>query len=604
MPRRQDVSTKFQLESSVGAPQGSRRGLEEAFPQIIYSSGPEARPDARQGSEVQHCDGHGQDDDEANFEGPEERKSEVDIHRKEKNSGNIAEQSQSMYKTKGQDSSKSTGMDCKTKGEVRDHDCDDYHGAISHEGNHMKCETDKPKGEQSYRVNGTNDDMECELCCERTQKSWMIKMNKRHIYKNDDEQIRPRKESDERTGVIRSGDILRQTIVRSIRDGTTSDVYDHCSTTHVDCVSSAEGSMEPLKITNEMENDYPWYSVRNIKRWIEAEMRQPDVSWSIDNYGEDSFKVLRLEPLPKEQVGIDMEPREFQELRNKLMVIEDELDELMERKDLDTKTRNRQRKQFIAIVVSVCDDFESTEPFQKETTAALESRTQTWIHEGQAFCVKSWSTTDSDARQDTDQTQRQEAQVGTNLVNCVLKGTITKRQRKTILELEDEESDGEGEKLVYPMTGQSWESFLFPVIIDSGACAFVMPSGWCQLVPLQRILQSEAREFFRAANGNKIYNEGQRDVSMMTREGSWRDMRFIACDVSKALGSVSQMCRTGHSVVFNPPWHEEGSYIQHMGTGERMWLEESNGLYIFNVKVAPKEFQTTMKPGFPGQAFP
>ena len=51
--------------------------------------------------------------------------------------------------------------------------------------------------------------------------------------------------------------------------------------------------------------------------------------------------------------------------------------------------------------------------------------------------------------------------------------------------------------------------------------------------------QSEARGFFRAANGNKIYNEGQRDVSMMTREGSWRDMRLTVCDVSKALGSVS-----------------------------------------------------------------
>ena len=144
----------------------------------------------------------------------------------------------------------------------------------------------------------------------------------------------------------------------------------------------------------------------------------------------------------------------------------------------------------------------------------------------------------------------------------------------------------------------------FPVIIDPCDCASVMPSGWCQHVPLQRTPQSEAREFFRAANGNKIYNEGQRAVSMMTREGSWRDMKFTVCDVSKALGSVSQMCRTGHTVVFNPPWHEDGSYIEHLDTGERMWLEESNGLYILNAKVAPKEYQTTMSSGFPGQASP
>ena len=33
-----------------------------------------------------------------------------------------------------------------------------------------------------------------------------------------------------------------------------------------------------------------------------------------------------------------------------------------------------------------------------------------------------------------------------------------------------------------------------------------------------------------------------------------RDMRFTVCDVSKALGSVSQMCKVGHRVVFNPPF--------------------------------------------------
>ena len=57
-------------------------------------------------------------------------------------------------------------------------------------------------------------------------------------------------------------------------------------------------------------------------------------------------------------------------------------------------------------------------------------------------------------------------------------------------------------------------------------------------------------------------------------------------------------------MVFNPPWHEDGSYIQHLDTGERMWLEESNGLYVLNAKVAPSEYQTSMSPGFPGQAYP
>ena len=65
-------------------------------------------------------------------------------------------------------------------------------------------------------------------------------------------------------------------------------------------------------------------------------------------------------------------------------------------------------------------------------------------------------------------------------------------------------------------------------------------------------------------------------------------MRFTICDVSKALGSVSQMCRIGHRVTFNPPWDGNGSYIEHIETGEKMWLEEKGGLYILPAKVAPK----------------
>ena len=82
---------------------------------------------------------------------------------------------------------------------------------------------------------------------------------------------------------------------------------------------------------------------------------------------------------------------------------------------------------------------------------------------------------------------------------------------------------------------------------------------------------------------------------MMTQEGSMRDMRFTACDVAKALGSVSQMCRTGHKVVFNPPWNEEGSYIEQEATGERMWLQEEGGLYILKNKVAPAHKQTSVQ---------
>ena len=127
---------------------------------------------------------------------------------------------------------------------------------------------------------------------------------------------------------------------------------------------------------------------------------------------------------------------------------------------------------------------------------------------------------------------------------------------------------------------------------DSGVCAFVMPTTRSNHVLIQDTPQSKAGDFYRAANGNKIYHEGERIVSMMTQEGSLRDMRFTVCEVSKALGSVSQMCRTGHRVVFNPPWSPSGSYIEHIDIGERMWLNEEGGLYVLKTKVAPSSRQT------------
>ena len=80
-------------------------------------------------------------------------------------------------------------------------------------------------------------------------------------------------------------------------------------------------------------------------------------------------------------------------------------------------------------------------------------------------------------------------------------------------------------------------------------------------------------------------------VPMMTKESMMRDMRFTVCPVTKALGSASQVCKIGHRVIFNPPWDPEGSYIQHVDTGECMWLEENNGLYTLNTKIAPPSRQ-------------
>ena len=133
-----------------------------------------------------------------------------------------------------------------------------------------------------------------------------------------------------------------------------------------------------------------------------------------------------------------------------------------------------------------------------------------------------------------------------------------------------------------------------------------MPTSWCTHVPVEEAQESKSGEFFRVANGEKIFNEGKKTISLMTKEGVRRDMRFTSCEVSKALGYVSQICRAGHAVIFNPPWHEDGSYIEHLETGDRMWLIEQNGLYMLDARIAPTGKQTSSytNKGFGRQANP
>ena len=72
-------------------------------------------------------------------------------------------------------------------------------------------------------------------------------------------------------------------------------------------------------------------------------------------------------------------------------------------------------------------------------------------------------------------------------------------------------------------------------------------------------------------------------------------MKFEVCDVTRALGSESQMCRAGHQVIFNPPWDPAGSYIKHLETGQKLWLTEKDGIYLLDVRIAPEDKQMSNK---------
>ena len=63
-----------------------------------------------------------------------------------------------------------------------------------------------------------------------------------------------------------------------------------------------------------------------------------------------------------------------------------------------------------------------------------------------------------------------------------------------------------------------------------------------------------------------------------------RNMTAQVCDVNKALLSVKKVVKAGNRVVFD----EDGSYIEDKQTGEKMWMEENNGMYILKLWVRAK----------------
>ena len=106
-----------------------------------------------------------------------------------------------------------------------------------------------------------------------------------------------------------------------------------------------------------------------------------------------------------------------------------------------------------------------------------------------------------------------------------------------------------------------------------------------------QIEASRRGEHYIAANDGKIYNDGEKTATMMSREGHMRNMKFTSCDVERALGSVSSICKQGHTVVFNAPDHPDGSYIYNIHSGERMELQHKDGAFVLDIRIALRKKQ-------------
>ena len=124
-----------------------------------------------------------------------------------------------------------------------------------------------------------------------------------------------------------------------------------------------------------------------------------------------------------------------------------------------------------------------------------------------------------------------------------------------------------------------WEEI--ELAVDSGATETVIGEEALKSVKLLEGSAFKRGVQYEVANGIRIQNLGEKKFIGWTSEGLGREITAQVCEVNKALLSVSKIVAAGNRVVFDP----EGSYIEDMNSGEKVWMKSQGGMYMIKMWV-------------------
>jgi hypothetical protein len=129
-----------------------------------------------------------------------------------------------------------------------------------------------------------------------------------------------------------------------------------------------------------------------------------------------------------------------------------------------------------------------------------------------------------------------------------------------------------------------WE--LVEMAVDSGAGETVVGE---EMVSSVATVEGEAKRKgvqYEVADGTLLANQGEKRFEVVCDEGG-RRRRMVAqvCGVNKALLSVRKVTAAGNTVVFK----KRHGWIEEDATGERIWMEEKDGMYIVKLWVPRKQ---------------
>ena len=121
----------------------------------------------------------------------------------------------------------------------------------------------------------------------------------------------------------------------------------------------------------------------------------------------------------------------------------------------------------------------------------------------------------------------------------------------------------------------------FAIIVDSGAAESVAPESTCPHLPLMKSPGSRAGLECRTAGGERLKNNGQRQVQAWTEEGCPVGMTFQVAKVTKPLNSASKMCDAGNVVIFTA----HGGTMLNLWTCTTTRIGRESGVCVLNTWV-------------------
>ena len=242
---------------------------------------------------------------------------------------------------------------------------------------------------------------------------------------------------------------------------------------------------------NDKHKQFPWFVTRIICNWLTQNLEQDgNLYWNIDDYdGEESYLERNIATPIEYERDPEIEPYQYQRLRQKLIGIEDwQRDKGFGYPDSMIMTEEV-KAEMVSMILKKIREIRDVE-YKKTMCEDKQNMTRNLRKpSGQSYATSRWK------------------QNGLAQLACFTKGRG--RRAPVGQRNDDEESEEKSDGMVCHMTSDNRGQLPFLITIDSGACTSVMSTRWCSHVPTKETSESKADEFFRAANGEQIYNEGK-----------------------------------------------------------------------------------------------